>query len=241
MGSPLSMTVRIFFIVSTLPSSVPFSSWFLKSCCEGWSAVLSWCTRLYEFSRNVAMLGLWCCDGWECGGCTWAVLLVGTRMDYWGLPSPTRPLVVSAEFSDYGQSHIKRTTGENLEVMATEEVDVLAWIIVNCRSSIEHQLFRGRSLSRSKFRVLAFGIPPFSPMKHPPLANSDAPTGLSIPTYTLASEHGSGNERTFLSPILVSHPQIQRRRHIHGPRSMRQAIRAILTNIQLRPLRPLRP
>ncbi|KAJ8612631.1 hypothetical protein MRB53_037367 [Persea americana] len=55
-GSPLSMTMRIRFIVSTLDSSVPFSSCTLKSCNVGWSAALSMCTRLYALSRKVAMV-----------------------------------------------------------------------------------------------------------------------------------------------------------------------------------------
>ena len=40
--------------------------------------------------------------------------------------------------------------GENLEAMASKRVDGVAWIVVNCRPSIEHQLFRGRSLSNSE-------------------------------------------------------------------------------------------
>jgi len=43
-------------MVSTLLSSVPFSSCVRRSDIEGTSAALSWCTKLYECSKKVAML-----------------------------------------------------------------------------------------------------------------------------------------------------------------------------------------
>lgn len=52
MGSPLSMMVRMRFMVSTLLSSVPFSSCVRSSDMVGVPSVALSLTRLHEFSRN---------------------------------------------------------------------------------------------------------------------------------------------------------------------------------------------
>lgn len=57
-GSPFSMMTRMRRIVSCFDSSVPFSSWFLRSLRLGISAALSWWMRLYAPSRNVDMMAV---------------------------------------------------------------------------------------------------------------------------------------------------------------------------------------